>query len=156
MCKSRDKHVRPFRIISHNMVSKEKATAAMEPVSITPVHLSHTVTANVSSQKITENTACLVTLMDSEANTQRHTNFISVASDRLKGPVLNGTITSHSHIQTPERRQCASHFELNRNNACWHQRVKDSVVRHGKLVSIHKENRSTELFFTPLHCVNKF
>lgn len=47
------------------MVSKEKARAAMvvELVSITPVH---TVTANLSSQKITQNTVCLVTLMDSE------------------------------------------------------------------------------------------
>ncbi len=87
----------------------------VEPVSITPVHLSHTVTVNLSSQKITENTVCLVTLMDSETNTQRHINFISVASDPLKGPVLNGTVTSHSHIQRLEKRQYASHFELNHN-----------------------------------------
>ncbi len=98
------------------MVSTEKATAVVlvELVSINPVHRSNTATANPSSEKTTENTASGVTLMDSETNTQRHDNFISVAGDPMKFPLLNGTV----HTKTGEETMRDLKLSL---NTFWHQ-----------------------------------
>jgi len=63
--KSRDKHARTFRIISPNMVSGEKVTAAMvlQLPPTTPAHLYHAVTANASPherQKSPSFVSCLI------------------------------------------------------------------------------------------------
>lgn len=99
------------------MVSKEKATAAMmvELVSITPVHLYHIVTANIFTEYHRKYCAPWLTneVRKKTEMKQKCPNFISVASDPLK--VLNVTVTSRSHIRL-EKRQYASHFELNYNS----------------------------------------
>lgn len=67
------------------MVSKEKATHAMvvELVSINPVHLRHTATANVS---FPENHRKYSVPCQTNGHTQRRANCIGMVSDPLTCP----------------------------------------------------------------------
>ena len=75
LCNGRDKHVRLFKIISHNMVSEEKrATAAtvLELVSITPpVHVNTTYCKRILTEK-SQKTVNHVALMETETQINKN------------------------------------------------------------------------------------